>query len=308
MWPRRWRARRWRSPRTRKKVRGSTPGPRWGLNPRPLRRQVQDCLSWRGLGQSPNLPSFRSHARGDPSMPSDIPAIDMSPLRDGTGEARRQVATELGRACREVGFFSCTGHGITPDILAELLPPRATFSRYRTPQNAPSRSRVSATTAAISASARSGSISTPSLTARRPSISGGRWRRTMLHVTSRSAGRTPGRTCRAGALMPRYDDACLALGIAIHRGFSLDLGLPEDFFDDKLDRPLATLRLLRYPARTAATMARPAPASTPITAISPSWRSTAWRAVRCGGATATAVEQVSRLACCPPTATSAVIG
>ncbi len=48
-------------------------------------------------------------------------------------------------------------------------------------------------------------------------------------------------------LMLSYYEACLGLGIAIHRGFSLDLGLRNDFFDGKLDRPLATLRLLRYP-------------------------------------------------------------
>ena len=35
----------------------------------------------------------------------------------------------------------------------------------------------------------------------------------------------------------------------IHRGFCLDLGLSEDFFDDKLDAPIGVLRLLRYPLR-----------------------------------------------------------
>lgn len=43
-------------------------------------------------------------------------------------------------------------------------------------------------------------------------------------------------------------DAAWALGRLLHRGFALDLGIAEDFFEDKLDRPLATLRLLRYPA------------------------------------------------------------
>ena len=44
-----------------------------------------------------------------------------------------------------------------------------------------------------------------------------------------------------------YFDACLALGGRIHRAFACDLGLDLDFFVDKLARPLATLRLLRYP-------------------------------------------------------------
>jgi isopenicillin N synthase-like dioxygenase len=48
--------------------------------------------------------------------------------------------------------------------------------------------------------------------------------------------------------MLAYFDACAALGLRIHRAFARDLGLPLGFFDDKFDRPMATLRLLRYPA------------------------------------------------------------
>jgi isopenicillin N synthase-like dioxygenase len=36
----------------------------------------------------------------------------------------------------------------------------------------------------------------------------------------------------------------------LHRAFASDLGLRTDFFDDKFDRPMATLRLLHYPAPT----------------------------------------------------------
>ena len=42
-------------------------------------------------------------------------------------------------------------------------------------------------------------------------------------------------------------DACSALGRGLHRLFARDLGLPEAYFEDKLDRPLATLRILHYP-------------------------------------------------------------
>ena len=57
--------------------------------------------------------------------------------------------------------------------------------------------------------------------------------------------------------MLNYYDRCHCLGCLIHRGFSLDLGLPERFFDDKLDAPIATLRLLRYPAGQRADPAAP---------------------------------------------------
>jgi isopenicillin N synthase-like dioxygenase len=45
-----------------------------------------------------------------------------------------------------------------------------------------------------------------------------------------------------------YYDACAALGARLHRAFARDLGLESDFFADTFDRPMATLRLLHYPA------------------------------------------------------------
>ncbi len=44
-----------------------------------------------------------------------------------------------------------------------------------------------------------------------------------------------------------YFDACCALAGAVHRAFAADLGLPLDFFVDKLNKPMATLRILHYP-------------------------------------------------------------
>jgi isopenicillin N synthase-like dioxygenase len=51
--------------------------------------------------------------------------------------------------------------------------------------------------------------------------------------------------------MLEYFSACHALGRELHRAIAVDLGLDEAFFEDKLDRPLATLRLLHYPPRPA---------------------------------------------------------
>jgi isopenicillin N synthase-like dioxygenase len=37
--------------------------------------------------------------------------------------------------------------------------------------------------------------------------------------------------------------------VRLHRALAHDLGIAETFFDDKLDQPLATLRLLHHPPR-----------------------------------------------------------
>ncbi len=46
-----------------------------------------------------------------------LAVIDVAPLLAGEGAA---AAEQLGRACREHGFFYVTGHGISSDALAEL--------------------------------------------------------------------------------------------------------------------------------------------------------------------------------------------
>lgn len=48
-------------------------------------------------------------------------------------------------------------------------------------------------------------------------------------------------------LMMAYFTTCLDIGAALHRGFARDLGVDENFFVDKFQNPMATLRLLRYP-------------------------------------------------------------
>ena len=48
-----------------------------------------------------------------------------------------------------------------------------------------------------------------------------------------------------------YYDACMTLQLDIHRGFALDLGLPEDFFADKMDRPDRHAAAAALPGRQA---------------------------------------------------------
>lgn len=49
-----------------------------------------------------------------------------------------------------------------------------------------------------------------------------------------------------------YFKANWDLGIALHKAFARDLGLPSDYFDQHFDAPMATLRLLSYPAGSGA--------------------------------------------------------
>ena len=53
------------------------------------------------------------------------------------------------------------------------------------------------------------------------------------------------------AMLGYYDEA-LALGVALHRAVAADLGLAPDHFDAHFTAPMATLRVLSYPAASGA--------------------------------------------------------
>ena len=58
-----------------------------------------------------------------------------------------------------------------------------------------------------------------------------------------------------GGWRPRvqaYFDATLAAARRLHTAFAIDLGLAEDFFDDKIDRHISMFRVLSYPPQTEA--------------------------------------------------------
>jgi isopenicillin N synthase-like dioxygenase len=49
------------------------------------------------------------------------------------------------------------------------------------------------------------------------------------------------------AVVYRYFEQVRALGCQLFRGFALALDTPERYFDDLIDKPMAQLRVLRYP-------------------------------------------------------------
>lgn len=52
-----------------------------------------------------------------------IPVIDFSTFLDAPSskDAKLETAKKLDQACREVGFFYLSGHGIDPALLADML-------------------------------------------------------------------------------------------------------------------------------------------------------------------------------------------
>jgi isopenicillin N synthase-like dioxygenase len=182
------------------------------------------------------------------ALPEDIPVIDLIDAETDAGLAR--VASELGAACREVGFFYVVNHGVPSNLVAEAFAASRNFFAQ------PVAEKLELSMDVIGHNRGYAGFMREAL-----DPAHGRDRKEAFNIGLDLAADDPGlkagepyRALNAWPTTPgfrdtllAYFDACLALGDRIHRAFASDLGLDLDYFVDKLARPLATLRLLRYP-------------------------------------------------------------
>lgn len=187
-----------------------------------------------------------------------IPVIDLERLEHRGGPAA--AAAAIGAACREIGFFYLVGHGIEEVQRERVF--AAAHSFFALP-------RAAKEAVAIARSAHNRGYVGLAVEALDPARGGDRKEivnmglelppddpEILAGVPFRGPNQWPDlpgfrETLRA------WFDACWALGRRLHRAIALDLGLPSDFFEDKLDRPMATLRLLHYPPADSAAPERP---------------------------------------------------
>ena len=176
-------------------------------------------------------------------MAPSLPVIDLS-----AGE--EAIAAGIGAAARGVGFFYVTGHGVDPGLTAAVFAgsrdffalPVAVKERQSIRLSPHNRGYVGLkgesldpTTAPDLKEAYNIGLE---LAADDPRVMRGEPFRG-LNLWPDLAGWR--------ATMLAYFDAVWAVGRRLHRGIARDLGLDPAYFEDKLDQPMATLRLLHYP-------------------------------------------------------------
>ncbi|TVP72656.1 MAG: isopenicillin N synthase family oxygenase [Rhodobacteraceae bacterium] len=180
------------------------------------------------------------------------------PVLDWRDNARDpdSFARALGATCRETGFFLLTGHGIAPELIAQVFGQAQGF--FALPE-----------------------------TAKRPlSIASNPHNRGWAYLGSESLDESSGQIDRKEAfnigldlapddprvlrgepfrgvnlwpdllefrpVMLDYFNAVWGLGVALLEPVARDLGLPPQHFAPHFDAPMATLRLLSYPAASGA--------------------------------------------------------
>ena len=183
-----------------------------------------------------------------------IPVIDVSPLLTGAPGGREKVAAEIGAACREVGFFYIAGHGFGPERLAEMFAiskalfdlPEEEKKRVSIAQSMHNRGFVMLGAEALDptkgADLKEAFNIGADLAADDPDVLAGK--------PFRGVNLWPDLPGLKETLLRYYADM-RHLCERLHEAFAIDLGLDPDFFLPKVDNPIATLRLLHYPAQAA---------------------------------------------------------
>jgi isopenicillin N synthase-like dioxygenase len=180
-----------------------------------------------------------------------LPIVDLTSLGEDHGASLTRIAAAVGAACRDIGFFYVVNHGVEAALIAEAFTQSHRF--FGLPLGDKRRLAIE-------------------------KIGGNRGYSGLLHEALDPArgpdmkeafnigldlapddpellAGKPFRSLNAWPELPgfreaalAYYKACAALGARLHRAFARDLGLEPDFFGDKFDRPMATLRFLHYPA------------------------------------------------------------
>lgn len=176
---------------------------------------------------------------------SDIPTIDVSPLASGALGERMACGRAIGDACRGVGFFQVTGHGVDPVLLAQAFAAAREF--FALPATEKMTVAMRRETGYRGYLPLASEVTDPAFGGDPKEGFDVKFGPGTTAERSPMAGIWPPRPPElASVLSDLYAEMC-QLGRMLSRGFALSLNLQEEFFAAALDQPTAILRVLHYP-------------------------------------------------------------
>ena len=191
------------------------------------------------------------------TMAHPIPVIDLTPARTGGREERRAVASLIDRTCREIGFFTVTGHGVPLTTLETL---RSTAHEFFALPLAEKRSAVHPVprtprgyiALGVEALSYGNDLKTPPDLKEYYHFGRDAWPDEPYFTSD--AGRRyfienlwPERPAGFRKAAARYYAEMEKLVLLLMRLAALGLDLDERFFDDKIDRHITAMRINFYP-------------------------------------------------------------
>jgi isopenicillin N synthase-like dioxygenase len=213
---------------------------------------VQTC-------RRPSVGQFHSNTRETDNF---VPVIDIAPYFAGSPEAKQRVAEQVGRACREVGFYVIVGHGVDPRLVEGVEDVSREF--FDLPIEEKMRLHVGKEPGAVGYAAigdtalayTRGQVAPPDLnesfqiakvdTADDPYFQNDAARGLV------PKNRWPERPARLKDLYVAYYLRMGKLAADLMRLSAVALDLSESFFDDKIDRHISRLNVRLYPEQKVA--------------------------------------------------------
>jgi isopenicillin N synthase-like dioxygenase len=190
-----------------------------------------------------------------------IPVVDLRPALHGGRDARLAVARRIDTACRDIGFFTLTGHEVPDRTIDDLrISAHAFFAlpleeklRARHPVPGTNRGYHPAGHEALAAAM--DEAAPPDLKeffhVGPVDVTDARYYTTAVgrqHFLPNIWPAAPGDFERAATV---YYRTMSHLVVVLMRLAALALDVPESYFDDKVDRSVGTMRLNYYPPLTA---------------------------------------------------------
>ncbi len=191
-----------------------------------------------------------------------IPVIDIAPYFAGTPEGKRQVAEQLGRACREVGFYVIVGHGVDTGLVDQVEAVSREF--FDLPHSEKMKVHIGKVPGGVGYSA----IGDVALAGTRGEITPPDLNETFqiakVDVTDEAyfqndaargmipSNRWPEQPAALKSLYTKYYVRMGTLARDLMRMSALALDLPETYFDDKIDRHISRLNVRLYPEQKVA--------------------------------------------------------
>jgi isopenicillin N synthase-like dioxygenase len=193
------------------------------------------------------------------SSMSEVPIIDLTPARTGGRTERARVAAAIDAACREIGFFAISGHGVPDRPVDDLRAKAHAFFALPMADKLAVRHPVPGTNRGYHPVGGE-ALSKANDAAAPPDL------KEFFHVGPVDAGDDPYYTSAEGRqhflpnLWPARPAGFEVAATAHYRAMdrlvtflmrlaALALDVNETHFDDKVDRSIGTMRLNYYPAQ-----------------------------------------------------------
>ncbi len=190
---------------------------------------------------------------------TDVPIIDLSPIRGGDAAAIAALGAQVDEACRRIGFLIVEGHAVPAALIAEFR--RLSFAFFDLPEEErmalrppPGTMLRGYTPPETNTLARSRGVETPPdfrsmLSIGRPEVTGAEYPQFEGARPFYRPNLWPARPDGLRDAFTAYFREMERLAAEIMRAFAAALRLDLRFFDDKIDNHFSALHALHYGAQ-----------------------------------------------------------